>query len=179
MKFRYTPEMLAFLRAEYRRVELRPLTAAFNLRFRTLLPPTAIRAALRHYRPRLIWEAAHGPIPAGHVAWQDPPAGMVLPENTAVTYAISSGPAPIPVPDVIGFTRTHAERVLAAAGLRRGTVDTVAADPEAGVVIATRPAAGTGRARGDRVDLVVSGRALPGAVLVPALHIAPLGGGPR
>lgn len=131
------------------------------------------------FRARVAAARQHPAIPAGHVAWQDPPAGMVLPENTAVTYAISSGPAPIPVPDVIGFTRTHAERVLAAAGLRRGTVDTVAADPEPGVVIATRPAAGTGRARGDRVDLVVSGRALPGAVPVPALHIAPLGGGPR
>jgi beta-lactam-binding protein with PASTA domain len=104
---------------------------------------------------------------------------MVLPENTAVTYALSSGPAPIPVPDVIGFSRPDAERVLAAAGLRRGAVDTVAADPEPGVVIATRPAGGVGRAAGDSVDLVVSGRPLPGAVPVPALHVAPLGGGPR
>jgi serine/threonine-protein kinase len=104
---------------------------------------------------------------------------MVLPENSVVTYAISSGPAPIPVPDVIGFSRANAERVLAAAGLRRGVVDTVAADPEPGVVIATRPAAGTGRGWGDTVDLVVSGRPLPGAVLVPALHVVPLGGGPR
>jgi serine/threonine-protein kinase len=145
------------------------------------LPATEAEGKLAElgFRARVAAARQHPAIPPGHVAWQDPPAGMVLPENTAVTYAVSSGPAPIPVPDVIGFPRAHAERVLAAAGLRRGTVDTVAADPEPGVVIATRPAAGTGRAPGDRVDLVVSGRALPSAVPVPALHIAPLGGGPR
>jgi beta-lactam-binding protein with PASTA domain len=131
------------------------------------------------FRGRAAAPRQHPAVPAGRVAWQDPPAGMVLPENTAVTYALSSGPAPIPVPDVIGFSRPDAERVLAAAGLRRGAVDTVAADPEPGVVIATRPAGGVGRAAGDSVDLVVSGRPLPSAVPVPALHVAPLGGGPR
>lgn len=131
------------------------------------------------FRARVAAARQHPAIHSGRVAWQDPPAGMVLPENSVVTYAISSGPAPIPVPDVIGFSRANAERVLAAAGLRRGVVDTVAADPEPGVVIATRPAAGTGRGWGDTVDLVVSGRPLPGAVLVPALHVVPLGGGPR
>jgi hypothetical protein len=121
---------------------------------------------------------SHPTIGAGHVAWQDPPAGMVLPENTVIGYAPSSGRAPIPVPDVIGFSRAHAERVLAAAGLRAGSVDTVAADPEPGVVIATRPAAGTARDPGRTVDLVVSGRPLPGLLPVPALQIAPLGTGP-
>jgi serine/threonine-protein kinase len=121
----------------------------------------------------------HPAIAAGRVAWQDPPPGLVLPENTIVTYSVSSGPAPIPVPDVIGFSRAHAERVLAAAGLRRGAVDTVAADPEPGVVIATRPAAGVAREPGGTVDLVVSGRPLPGVIPTPALHVSPLGGVPR
>lgn len=123
---------------------------------------------------------SHPTIAAGRVAWQDPPAGMVLAENTAISYAASSGPVPIPVPDVIGFSRAHAERVLAAAGLRAGAVDTVAADPEPGVVIATRPAAGTAREPGATVDLVVSGRPLPGLLPIPALQLVPLGtGGPR
>jgi serine/threonine-protein kinase len=122
---------------------------------------------------------SHPTIAAGRVAWQDPPPGMVLPENTPIAYAASSGRAPIPVPDVIGFGRTHAERVLVAAGLRAGPVDTVAAEPEPDVVIATRPAAGTPREPGGSVDLVVSGRPLPGPLPVPALQIAPLGtGGP-
>ena len=120
---------------------------------------------------------SHPTIGAGRVAWQDPPAGMVLAENTVIAYAASSGRAPIPVPDVIGFSRAHAERVLAAAGLRTGSVDTVSADPEPGVVIATRPAAGTGREPGAAVDLVVSGRPLPGPLPVPALQVAPFGAG--
>jgi len=104
----------------------------------------------------------HPTIPAGRVVWQDPPMGMVLGENSVITYAASSGRAPIPVPDVIGFSRPHAERMLAAAGLRVGGVDTVAADPEPNVVIATRPAGGAAREPGGTVDLVVSGRPLPG-----------------
>ena len=135
------------------------------------------RLAELGFRRRVAASRSHPAIGSGRVAWQDPPPGMVLPENTVVTYAASSGRAPIPVPDVIGFSRPDAERVLAAAGLRRGAVDTVAADPEPGVVIATRPAAGIAREPGGTVDLVVSGRPLPGPLPVPALHIAPLGTG--
>jgi serine/threonine-protein kinase len=131
------------------------------------------------FRSRTVAARHHPAISAGRVAWQDPPPGLVLPENTVVTYSASSGPAPIPVPDVIGFSRSHAERVLAAAGLRRGALDTVAADPEPGVVIATRPPAGTVRDPGGAVDLVVSGRPLPGVIPTPATHVAPLGGVPR
>jgi serine/threonine-protein kinase len=132
------------------------------------------------FRGRLGAARSHPTIPAGRVAWQDPPAGTVLAENTVIGYAASSGSAAIPVPDVIGFSRAHAERVLAAAGLRAGAVDTVAADPEPGVVIATRPAAGTAREPGQTVDLVVSGRPPPGLLSIPALRLAPLGtGGPR
>lgn len=120
---------------------------------------------------------SHPTIAAGRVAWQDPPAGLVLAENAVIAYAASSGRAPIAVPDLIGFSRRDAERVLAAAGLRAGSVDTVAADPEPDVVVATRPAAGTARDPGGTVDLLVSGRPLPGLLPVPALQIAPLGNG--
>ncbi len=135
------------------------------------------RLAELGFRGRAGPARSHPTIAAGRVAWQDPPAGMVLPERTVITYAASSGRSPIPVPDVIGFSRPDAERVLAAAGLRAGAVDTVAADPEAGVVIATRPAPGTAREPGAPVDLVVSGRPPPGPLPVPALQVAPFGTG--
>ncbi len=143
------------------------------------LPAAEAEARLAElgFRGRVGAARSHPTISAGRVAWQDPPAGMVLAENTVIAYAASNGRAPIPVPDVIGFSRAHAERVLAAAGLRAGAVDTVAADPEPGVVIATRPAAGTAREPGETVDLVVSGRPLPGPLLIPALQLAPLGTG--
>jgi serine/threonine-protein kinase len=76
-----------------------------------------------------------------------------------VQLAPSGGPAPVTVPDVIGFALPTAEKVVEAAGVRVGRVDTVrGGGPEAGVVIATRPAPGNGRPRGSAVDLVVSGR---------------------
>jgi hypothetical protein len=143
------------------------------------LPVAEAEAKLAHlgFRGRVGPARSHPTIAAGRVAWQDPPEGMVLAENTVIAYAASSGRAPIPVPDVIGFSRTHAERVLAAAGLRAGPVDTVPAEAEPDVVIATRPAAGTPRQPGGAVDLVVSGRPLPNPLSVPALQIAPLGTG--
>lgn len=140
------------------------------------LPMGAVEEKLAEleFRGRAAAGRPHPSIPAGRVAWQDPPAGMVLPVNSIINYAASTGPAPIPVPDVIGFTRQHAERVLAAAGLRVGGVDTVAADPEPNVVIATRPAAGTGRERGATVDLVVSGRGRALPVPIQATQVDPL-----
>ncbi len=93
----------------------------------------------------------------GTVIWQDPPPGMVLPPNSVVQLVLSAGPAPVTVPDLIGFSLPSAERILRTAGMQRGTVDTVKGPQEAGVVLATRPAPGNGRPRGTTVDLVVSG----------------------
>jgi len=81
----------------------------------------------------------------------------VLPPNSNVQLVLSAGPAPVTVPDVVGFAMSEAEKVLDAAGVKVGRVDTVRAGSETGVVIATRPAAGSGRPRGAAVDLVVSG----------------------
>jgi len=62
------------------------------------------------------------------------------------------------VPDVVGLALPYAEKVVAAAGIRVGRVDTVrGGGPEPGIVIATRPSPGNGRPRGSRIDLVVSG----------------------
>jgi beta-lactam-binding protein with PASTA domain len=138
------------------------------------------RLAELGFRGRAGAARSHPTIAAGRVAWQDPPSGMVLAPNAVIAYAPSSGRASIPVPDVIGFNRLHAERVLAAAGLRTGSVDTVTADPDPDVVVATRPAPGTARDPGGTVDLMVSGRPRPGPVPIPALQVAPLGtGAPR
>jgi beta-lactam-binding protein with PASTA domain len=83
---------------------------------------------------------------------------MILPQNSVVTLVTSAGTQQVPVPDVIGLALPQAGKVLAAAGLRVGTVDTVASDPEPNVVVATRPPAGGGRDLGGRVDIVVSGQ---------------------
>jgi beta-lactam-binding protein with PASTA domain len=109
------------------------------------------------FRPRMDSDRPSPSVARGKVIWQDPPPGMVLPPNTVVQLVLSAGPAPVTVPDLIGFSLSSAERILRTAGMQRGSVDTVRGPQEAGVVLATRPASGNGRPRGSAVDLVVSG----------------------
>jgi beta-lactam-binding protein with PASTA domain len=110
------------------------------------------------FRSRIEGDRSSPSVPRGGVAWQDPPPGTAAPPNTVVQLSPSSGPAPATVPDVIGFALPSAERVVEAAGIKVGRVDTVrGGGPEPGVVIAIRPAPGNGRPRGSTVDLIVSG----------------------
>jgi eukaryotic-like serine/threonine-protein kinase len=108
------------------------------------------------FRPRLDGERPNDVFPAGTVIWQDPPPGTVLQPNSVVQLVLSSGPALVAVPDVVGLAVPQARAILAAAGVRVGAVDSSAAGEEQGVVLATRPAAGVGRPRGAAVALVVS-----------------------
>ena len=123
------------------------------------LPEAEARARLEKqgFRVRLEGERTSPEIPRGAVIWQDPPPAMVLTPNTTVQVVLSDGPAPVTVPDVVGLALSSAEKILLAAGVKVGSVDTVRALGEIGVVIATRPGAGNGRPRGAAVDLVVSG----------------------
>ena len=104
-------------------------------------------------------------LPAGHVVWQDPPAALELPSASVVELTLSDGPAQVPVPDVMYFDLEEARRVMIAAGLAVGGIDSVPADTDRGVVVSTRPPEGTLRAPGSRVDLVVSRG--PAAVRIP------------
>ncbi|HYL28978.1 MAG TPA: PASTA domain-containing protein [Gemmatimonadales bacterium] len=110
------------------------------------------------FRVKFDDERAHPTIPRGSIVWQDPAPGTVLAQNSIVSVAPSAGPQLAPVPDIVGLPMPFAIKVLAAAGLKPGSVDTVTSDPEPNVVIATRPAAGAGREAGSTVDLVVSGQ---------------------
>ncbi len=105
-------------------------------------------------------------VPAGKVLAQDPPAGTSVALGSAVNLVISSGPALVVVPDVVGQAQTDAEAAIAAAGLSVGTLalnnsDTV----PAGNVISQDPPAGTSVAPGRAVNLVVS--LGPAQVIVP------------
>jgi serine/threonine-protein kinase len=104
-------------------------------------------------------------IPAGRILWQDPPPEVILPRGAIVTLTQSSGPAPVPVPDVTNFELEQATKVVLAAGLRLGTVDTVPSSEDEGVVVAIRPEPGSGKPPGSSVTLVVSQG--PASVEVP------------
>jgi serine/threonine-protein kinase len=127
------------------------------------------------FRVKLEEARAHPTAPRGQIVWQDPPPGVVLGQNRAVILAPSAGALGVPIPDVVGLALPQAEKILHAAGLKVGEVDSIAADPEPGIVVGTRPAVGTAREPGGTVGLVVSARPLVGLANPPRGPRAPLG----
>jgi serine/threonine-protein kinase len=113
------------------------------------------------YRPRVTGSRPNAVTPRGHVIRQDPPPGVMLPRGAPVELVTSAGAGRIPMPDVSGLAVAHAERVIRAAGLRVGSVDSITdrgRDP--GIVLATRPAPGEPRDPGSSIGLVIN-RAAP------------------
>jgi serine/threonine-protein kinase len=98
----------------------------------------------------------HPTASAGIVIWQDPPPGVIAPEGAKVTLVSSSGPPKIPVPDVAKLDGGLAQSLIAAAGLVASQVESVQADAPTGLVMLTRPPAGTALAPGTSVTVVIS-----------------------
>ncbi len=122
------------------------------------LPLERARAALAEAKLR-----ASDPIPVRHptappqsVVWQDPPPAVTVPEGTTVELWVSVGPQRIPVPDVVGYDAQVAQLLVEAAGLRLGRVDSAQTAAARGVIVSTRPPAGTLIVPGSPVTLVVS-----------------------
>ena len=92
----------------------------------------------------------------GTVIWQDPPPGVIARQGLKVTLVVSAGPPKIPVPDVSRLAASLAQRLVAAAGLTVSKVESVQADSARGLVVMSRPPAGTVLAPGAGVSLVVS-----------------------
>lgn len=110
------------------------------------------------YRVRVEPAIESPDVDRGKVVRQDPPAGTAAPRSTVVTLTPSAGRMPVPVPDVIGLEMSQAIKVLAAAGLKPGSVDSVIdREEDGGVVLGTRPSAGAGRLPGSTVELIVNG----------------------
>ena len=98
----------------------------------------------------------HPTAPTGTVIWQDPPAGVMAPEGARVTLVASGGPAKIPVPDVMGYEGTLAQRIVAAAGLAVSKVESLPGTAPRGITLITRPPAATVLPPGSGVIVVVS-----------------------
>lgn len=73
----------------------------------------------------------------------DPPAGTMADKDSVVTIFVSSGAAPVVVPNVVGLSESAATDQLQAAGLRRQvvTVDVPFGSPKDGTVIGQNPQA--------------------------------------
>lgn len=96
-------------------------------------------------------------VAAGTVISQSPVATTTVLLGSDVHLVVSLGPAPVPVPNVVGQTQSIAELVIGLVGLAVGTVTQEASGTvAAGVVISQNPAVGTSAALGSAVDLVVS-----------------------
>jgi len=96
-------------------------------------------------------------VKAGLVIGTDPPAGAVELLGSAVSVFVSSGPAPVKVPNVVGETLENAEATLTGEGLTVGKVArrvTTAQAPE--TVLEQKPRGGKTIKAGGAVDLVVA-----------------------
>jgi beta-lactam-binding protein with PASTA domain len=98
----------------------------------------------------------HPTAPRGTIVWQDPPAGVVVPQGTSVQLSVSQGPQPIPIPDVVGYDGETGQMLVQASGLRVGSVDSAQTAAPKGVIVNTRPPAGKALDPGGSVTLVVS-----------------------
>ena len=109
------------------------------------------------YRGRISGARQSAAVPRGQVLRQDPPPGVVLPAGAPVELVTSSGAGRIAMPDVAGMAVVQAERIIRAAGLRVGSVDSITDRGRAGgIVLATRPAPGEPRDPGSAIGLVIN-----------------------
>jgi beta-lactam-binding protein with PASTA domain/predicted Ser/Thr protein kinase len=96
-------------------------------------------------------------VAAGRVIGTEPSAGTVVQVGSTVTLIVSSGPAPVRVPDLTGETQTAAEATLANAELALGTVtQRVSSNQQPGIVLSQAPPSGASVHAGDKVNLVVA-----------------------
>jgi beta-lactam-binding protein with PASTA domain len=102
-------------------------------------------------------------VAAGFVISESPAAGASVAAKTAVSLVVSSGPAPVSVPNVVGSTQGAATTAITNAGLVVGAVTNQSSSTiAAGIVISESPAAGTSVAAKSAVSLVVSSGSLIG-----------------
>jgi eukaryotic-like serine/threonine-protein kinase len=124
----------------------------------TGLTVTSAEAKLHgaHYRTRRKSEASKT-VKTGLVIGTEPAAETPLREGQLVTLVVSTGPAPVRVPDLMGDTREAAESALTNAELEVGTVtQKVSASASPGTVIGQSPSGGDQASTGTKVDLTVA-----------------------
>jgi len=96
-------------------------------------------------------------VASGSVISESPVAGTSVSTGSAVNLVVSSGPASVSVPNVVGDTQAAATTAITGAGLVVGTVTTASSTTvPPGDVISENPAAGTAVSVGSAVNLVMS-----------------------
>ncbi len=107
-------------------------------------------------------------IAAGQVIGTEPPAGTELQVGSPVKLLVSSGPAPVRVPDVSGQSLTAAEATLTNAELAVGTVTQLESSTQSpGTVLSQSPGAGSSVHAAEKINLTVA--QAPKEVAVPSV----------
>jgi beta-lactam-binding protein with PASTA domain len=94
-------------------------------------------------------------IQSGLVTRTDPSAGAMVPKGNTVVLYVSSGPAPVVVPNVVGKGQSQAQSILAAAGftVTVGPPTTVQDSGQNGLVQTQSPGAGSKAPKGSAVTI--------------------------
>jgi serine/threonine-protein kinase len=109
-----------------------------------------------HFKTKLKSEASKT-VEAGRVIATEPPAETEVQEGRVITLLISSGPAPVHVPDLSGQTLEAAEATLTNDELSVGAVTKrVSATQAPGTVLAQSPVTGSSVSAGSKVNLTVA-----------------------
>jgi beta-lactam-binding protein with PASTA domain/predicted Ser/Thr protein kinase len=109
-----------------------------------------------HFKTKTRPEASKT-VEVGHVIDTEPPAEAEVQEGSVITLLVSSGPAPVHVPDVVGETVEAAEATLTNAELVLGGVTKqVSSSQPAGTVLAQSPATGSSVRAGTKVSVTVA-----------------------
>jgi hypothetical protein len=96
-------------------------------------------------------------VASGNVISEAPAAGTNVASGSAVNLVVSSSPAQMAVPNVVGQTQASATATISGVGLNVGTVTQQSSSTVAsGYVISESPAADTSVTSGSAVNLVVS-----------------------
>lgn len=105
-----------------------------------------------------ITEKHDSEVEKNHVISQTPPQGTKLQKGDTVTIVISLGPEELSAPNLIGFTLSHAKKILEDQGLELGSVSYDYSEVyKEGTVINQNPVSGVGSIKkGDSVNVVVS-----------------------
>jgi serine/threonine-protein kinase len=103
-------------------------------------------------------------VKSGLVIKTSPPEGNNVAANTIVTLYVSTGAAPVNVPNVVNQSQASAESTLEAAGFQVSVKQDPTATQSAGTVISQSPSSGTAKP-GSTVTITVSG----GATSVPSV----------
>jgi serine/threonine-protein kinase len=123
-------------------------------------PADDVQGRLQQLFPTLVFQRTphtSETIGAGNVISFDPPAGTQLKAGDTVTLVVSSGRAPVKVPDVVGLSPESATQNLTDRGFQVATAAGRSATVDTGKVMTVSPAPGDGaQPYGSTVTITVS-----------------------